>query len=625
MRRVQTGLTGLLLLASCATALAAEKSPDLRRAVPADVYLAVYGKHNPHRDFQREYYKAVWRTVEDTKVVERVTQMVAARLSHDQNEQAKAILGEIQAAAAPIKLQALADAQEVVYAQKMAAASKATPTPVAQHLWLLRLTPEAAEQTQAGMKNLFGLVEKYTKGMISVKSTSENEATIVTLELPSQVPYQPTVVRFGDVFLFSSSGEFARQSLDMLAHGTGTSKFDDPRLKEALQHLPAPEDALVFYDSKAQMNQMRKLPTFVRSTSHGDKKAEQVAGLMEMVFEEAAVLDFQVTVEYTEGNLNRKAEYAKFLPGIENKTFEKVFDSGKPFEKWDTWVPADALSFSLSTGANLHPLYERILAVVKERFPEAQGVLDKLEAVQTMVDFHLDRDLLQAFSGEYVSVSLPVELPTPFGSSESVVALRCQKPDRIGALLHRLTDLLKQHPAAAAQQLRLTKCEELPGFEELSVQFLAGLGVKPVIGFHEGWMMVGSSADAVKKVLDTRAGNTPSIAGTKSFEQFHLKVEGPVRSIRYGNTAQSLRRAAALLNQVGTMAPMFLSMAAGNAKPEELKPIQDALGLLPSVAKIVAKFDFFQASMSVVQAGDQPGTCLKRSVIVVRPPAQSAQ
>jgi hypothetical protein len=52
-----------------------------------------------------------------------------------------------------------------------------------------------------------------------------------------------------------------------------------------------------------------------------------------------------------------------------------------------------------------------------------------------------------------------------------------------------------------------------------------------------------------------------------------------------------------------------------------VQQVQDLLGLLPDVAKIVAKFDFYEAKMSVTQPGDSPGTYQRQAVTLVRPPA----
>lgn len=618
MRALRLGCGAVVLLLATYAVAAPQQAPDLRRAVPNDVFLVVYGKHNPERDFQREYYKEVWKTAQDSKIVERAAKIVTSRLSPDDVAKAKAVLAEIETAAAPIKLEELADAKEVVYAQRMIYSTGEVKMPVSQHLLLLRLTPEAAAHTQEGIKNLFGLVEKYSEGKVPAKSSVEGDVTIVSLGVPPQVPFQPTVMRLGDVLLICSSDEMARQSLKMLTGGEGASKFDDPRLKEAMRHLPEPEDGLVFYDGRQQFSELRKMGDFIRSVSHGDAKAARVAGLVDLLMDECAILDYAVSVDYTEGNLNRTAELGKLMPGAEKKTLAKMLDSGKPFTDWQAWVPADALSYSLSTGVNLHPLYERVMAVIKERFPEAEQGLAKFEQIQSQIDFHLDADLLQAFSGERISISLPSGTPR---GQQSVLALRCEKPDRIRELLHRLVDTLSKQPAVAMQQLRLTKSQELDGFDEVSVALLAAQGVKPVVGFREGWMYVGSNAAAVKKVLDNKAGASQKVSESKAFQQFHLKVEGPVDSISYTNLAESTRQTASILTQIGTMGPMVLAMAGAQAKPEDLKPVQEALGLLPSIAKIVSKFDFLEARLSVTQAGSEPGTYHRQSVTVVRPAA----
>jgi hypothetical protein len=607
--------------------MAAERSQalDLRRAVPQDAYMAVYGKHNPERDYQREYWKEVWDTVQETQIIERAVKIVTDRLRDQDLEKAKSVLDELREAAEPMDLEAILDASEGVYAQRMRVPSgQRIRAPAAEHLFLMRMTPEAAAGMEQGFKNLFGLLEKYTQGKIPVQTAEEGDATITTLSVPEEVPFRPTIVRLDDVLLMSTSDELARGSLEMLVSGeAGKSKFDDPRLKEALSRLPEPEDSLVFYDGKLQFSQLRGMGDFIRQVSQGNPDAERVAELVELIFDEVAIMDYEVTVEYTEGNQNRSASYGKLVPGAEDKWLMRVLGSGKSFEEWKTWVPADALSYSLSTGVNLHEVYDGIMWVVERYVPDAQSALDQFDALQAEHDVYLDRDILQAFSGEVVSVSLPAAGLSMLGGQDSVTALRCHKPDRIRELLHRLVDLLQQNPFMKAQQVGLADSEELEGFEEVSAALLKAFGVSPVIGFRDGWMFIGSNAGAVQKVLDTKAGQTGTIAETEAFKRFNLEIEGPVDAISYTDLAASTRGAAQFLNQAGMIAPMIIAMAGAQADAEELKPVQEILGLLPSVAKIVSKLDFFQAKISVSQECDEPGCYMQRTVTVVRPESGS--
>jgi hypothetical protein len=167
--------------------------------------------------------------------------------------------------------------------------------------------------------------------------------------------------------------------------------------------------------------------------------------------------------------------------------------------------------------------------------------------------------------------------------------------------------------------------ESLPEFETLNVPMLVAFNVKPIIGFHDGWMMVGSNPECVQKILDARAGKTVTIDSSEHFERFHLAIEGPVDSLAFTDLEKGIHHAADMIRKVGGIAPMFLAMAGANANAEEIKPIVEALALLPSIAKVVEKFDYYQANLIVVQAGPLPDSYLKQSVTLIRPPVTTSK
>jgi hypothetical protein len=151
--------------------------------------------------------------------------------------------------------------------------------------------------------------------------------------------------------------------------------------------------------------------------------------------------------------------------------------------------------------------------------------------------------------------------------------------------------------------------------------------VQPVIGFKDGWMIIGSSQQAVEKLLAVRAGKVDSFGKTPAFavfEKIGLAPNAPAFSVSYRDIGTQVRQAADMINQVGATLPMFLSMVAVNAKPEELKSAQEAISLLPSISKVVRKFDFFGHSLSIVHKGPTPNTYLRESVTEVRMPTAEA-
>ena len=87
------------------------------------------------------------------------------------------------------------------------------------------------------------------------------------------------------------------------------------------------------------------------------------------------------------------------------------------------------------------------------------------------------------------------------------------------------------------------------------------------------------------KTAGGASGQAESIDGAASFEKLGIDPKGAVYRVSYRDIGADVRQVADVIDKIGAMAPMFLGMAAANAKPEELKPVQEAIGLLPSWRK----------------------------------------
>ena len=81
MRRVFVTVCVLLFIAAQYVAPAQAAEPlDLRRGVPRDAYMVYQSMHNPERDFQKKYYNEVWKTVQDTQVIESALNILTSRM-----------------------------------------------------------------------------------------------------------------------------------------------------------------------------------------------------------------------------------------------------------------------------------------------------------------------------------------------------------------------------------------------------------------------------------------------------------------------------------------------------------------------------------------------------------------
>lgn len=608
----------ILALLLAPAALAEDAAIDIRHGIPAEAFIAAYGQHNPERDFQRQYGREIWQTIQNEKLPERIATILLDALPAAKRESADSIKTELQTVFEAVDWSAVADSPEGAYGQVMV-------TPQTQHLLILRLpSADVAASLENALVKFGQMVERRGGDAVRASTDKRPAAAVHSLSFPQakEFPFQPAFACINDVIVLSSSESLVCQSVDLLLHG-GESKFDDPRLKAALEQLPAPDDALAFYDGRLQFQSMRDLGKFIREKAANTPQADRAATILEKVVDQLAILDYEASVEFTDGNRNCKESLGQLVPGAEEKLLARVVTQGQPFENWQRWVPADTQAYLLTSGANLHVLYEGIVNFLRNEIPESQPALDKFEVLQTEWGVHLDRDILQSFSGECVSLQLPAATPGIFGGQDLVLALRCQNPERIRELIGQGIDRLKEIPWFESQQLQFGPSADLSGFDELSLTLLAANGVKPVIGFHEGWLMLATNSAAAGKLIQTLSGEAPSIDSTREFQRFGMTIEGPVYAISYKDLAASTRQAAQFIRQASMVLPIAIGAAGAKAKPEQLKPLQDAVALLPSVANVIEKFDFLEARLSVTQAGDKPGTYVKRCVTLVRPPQES--
>ena len=343
---------------------------------------------------------------------------------------------------------------------------------------------------------------------------------------------------------------------------------------------------------------------------------------MELAFDKAAILDYVVTVEYTEPGQNHSVSLIKMADGYQESFLGRAIANTKPVENWQKWIPKDATSFSVHQGINLHELYDGIIGFVREQFPESQPALDKFAKFQEAIGVNLDRDILQSFSGQAVCVTMPVTMADESNQKVSVLALKCENPDKIRELLKRGISALSLIPAIQMQQLKLEDCKP-EGFQQLHAACFQMFGAQPVIGFHDGWMIISSCPEGAEKLIAVQTGKSETIDASAMFSKYGIDSKQILSDISYDDVGARIRQAANYVDKAGAMAPMFLGMAAANAKPEEIKPLQEAVELLPSIAKVIRKFDFFGHNLSVTHVGPMPNTYLKESVTEISKPKGS--
>jgi hypothetical protein len=608
---------GILLFAIAATVA---HGADIRRAAATDSHMAIYAHRNPEREAQREYMARTLQIIKDERIVERIGAIVESRVPADKLAQGKSAWQELQTALAPVNWTALTNAEEYVVVQAMV--GKQVPTN--NTLVAVKMSRDDAEACQLGVVQLLQLIAKWTGDDLKVETRRAAGASFTVLEAPPNFPFQPAVARFDDLLLVSTHSVLLEQSLAQLQDASLPSKFDDPRLKEGLSQLPPYEDSLMFLDGRQLFGRMREIASVIEKLGANDPGAKRAASLVNGIVDQVAILDYQVRVEYTQGDQVRTAQLVRMVDGYRETLLGRAVSQGKPIEDWRRYVPADAIAFSFSSGISLHEVYHGVTKFIREQFPESQPGFEKFARIQENVGLDLDRDILQAFSGEFMSVTVPVARPDGSTRSATVFATKCQSPDKIRDLISRGVEALAKIPAVQAQQLKLVDSAELPGFAELQAAFFPLFGVKPVFGFTDGWMVVACQPAAVEKVLAVRAGTSASIADSPELKALGLDVSGPILAANYSDVGAQVRRTAEAIDGVGAVAPMFVGMIAAKASPEDMKTMQEAVGLLPSLAKVVRTMDFFGHKLNVTWSGPLPNSLLTEAVLELKIPSTEA-
>ncbi len=254
-RRFAALLVGVLV--SAAAAMNPARGVDIKRAAPTDAHMAMYAHRNPEREYQREYFAQVLQTFNDERIGERIVDLVASRIPEDKLARGKSALEDIQTALEPINWQALWHADEFVVVQAM----QGPNVPTNNTLMVARMTTEDADAFELGMVRLFGLIQRWSDDKLAIQTSEVQGTKVTTLAVPAPSPMQPAVARFDDLLLVSTSLSLLEQGVAQLHDESLASKFDDPRLKEALAHLPAYEDSLVFLDGQQMFGSFARWPT----------------------------------------------------------------------------------------------------------------------------------------------------------------------------------------------------------------------------------------------------------------------------------------------------------------------------------------------------------------------------
>ncbi|MCA9643165.1 MAG: hypothetical protein KC492_20850, partial [Myxococcales bacterium] len=334
--------------------------------MPVEAHAGMVYTHNPEREVQYEQFRRAFEVFQEEHLLERIDRIIRSRTPQEKQDEAAKGYAQFSEAVRPASLEALLAAEEIAFAE-------VNQNNRGQVLVAARMTPEGAKGWFDALRNL-GALARDLSG-VDFKFTEEqvDGASYFTVYAPGRAPMSPTVVLKDDVLVLATTHDLARGAVMMLNADDPKSKFDDPRIAEALAELPEGEDLVLFRDGRLEFDQVRRAYIPYRKEFQ-DKAGEdpQIAEgmrLMESLLGEAEVLDLEVGTEYTEGNKNHFQAITRLLPGSREKLGGKLLMGGEPIEQWEKWVPSSALSYSVNSGVDLSGCYKLLSGILSRDAP----------------------------------------------------------------------------------------------------------------------------------------------------------------------------------------------------------------------------------------------------------------
>ncbi|MEK7785953.1 MAG: hypothetical protein AAB658_11115, partial [Chloroflexota bacterium] len=283
-----------------------------------------------------------------------------------------------------------------------------------------------------------------------------------------------------------------------------------PRFQEALASVNPPEDVASFFDIKALLGAIDKMCNNMASrkgafcadgkpagetTANADEKPKELA-VIKKIIDQVGVFDYVATSVATRGHRELRSEAVRIQSGKEKSPLAAAILNRKPYDKFDRFIPAEATGFKLTGLIDIGLLYDAVLDFVGKEVPDGAVAIVQWNGVLASLGFNPKTDLFDWWSGEMINVEMPPAVVTPMGGSDSVLMIRVKDSALAKTKIDTFINFVKSKLQAEGQMLLITPAKvNAEGFQEITHPSVA-MFLKPVIGVHGDWLMVGTSAAA---------------------------------------------------------------------------------------------------------------------------------
>jgi hypothetical protein len=600
---------------------AAQQELPLTGAIPQDVFLYTWGKHNPERAFLEQHWNKVWEALKASKIPQDLLDLALTAADEEQ----QALISELHARfgerIAAVDWKGLVGG-ESAFAERLPRLRflpGSKPLFAMEMAVLFRPAPEA--DVEAIHKSLGALLDTFVEEVgkrtplkLAVERSAESGLELATLDLfAGQVEGQklPLVLGRTGRTIFLSFGESITGDVAGLLQRTGSVQplIANARMRKAFAELPQAEDGAFYFDMVNLRTSLQGVvdQAFELATPKGAEgepaaptPAEVEIGrkVVGRLLDSMGVLSCSATVQTTEGHSTHSYTAALLAQDAASNPIYPVLSSSAPIEDFARYLPRETKSFMVDAGFSLPALYTYIqdtFAVAGEPGSQAWKMW---EAKQAEVGFDVRKDLLAWLDTASVQAEFAVD-----GQDASIFMMRVLEDEaaRKGLewALETVADLFAERASEVPQlamfapNITPSTNPALEGFHNVGL----GVLIPPMtVGVRDGWMFAGSSDKAVLRVMDTAAGKHENVRANAELMAKALVPEGKAQSVAFADHRGKAQAIAQAIQMVGQMGPM---VAMNIPDPEGREIVTEMLAMVSRLGPVISTIDFFDSTATV--------------------------
>ncbi len=316
--------------------------------------------------------------------------------------------------------------------------------------------------------------------------------------------------------------------------------------------------------------------------------------LVERLMNSIGALDYVAGIETTDGYTTSSETVSVLVPDASVRPIYALFGKRPPQTGFERFLPEEAESFSIAGGFDVGALYGFFEDTVRLIGPRGEEVLARWEEIQKEIGFDIRRDFFDWFDGDSISVTLAEGDTVSFVKVTDENTAREKVTAAIEFTTTALGQIMAKKPALATLAMVRMRTsplehEKLEGFQKLRF----AMSPEPVIwGVADGYLIFGTSADAVALCLATAKGEHPNVRNNNRAMKEALIPPGPFVSMSLTN----LRSQGEQIEVGLGIASMAMGMMGAFIPEPAIRPVLTGIsGILGKLGPVVRKIDFYKS------------------------------